>query len=253
MGHPRRRLGRLDGGYGIIEHLGAWGKGTDGTGIVGPMITYLLPLLIGYTGGRMVYGASAAASSARSRRSAHHRLPSVPMFLGAMVMGPLGGWSMKKVDALWDGKIKPGFEMLVNNFSAGILRRLSWRSSASSSLGPIVAGIIERASATPSTGSSRTDLLPLASIFIEPAKVLFLNNAINHGVLTPLGIQQAAQHGKSILFLLEANPGPGARSAAGLRDLRHGDGQGDRTRRRDHPVLRRHPRDLLPVRADEAD
>mgnify|MGYP003589320441 FL=1 len=52
-------------------------------------------------------------------------------------------------------------------------------------------------------------LLPLANIFIEPAKVLFLNNAINHGILTPLGIEQAAETGKSILFLLEANPGPG--------------------------------------------
>ncbi|MCT6868220.1 MAG: PTS mannitol transporter subunit IICBA, partial [Gilliamella apicola] len=42
-----------------------------------------------------------------------------------------------------------------------------------------------------------------------PAKILFLNNAINHGVFSPLGIQQAAEHAQSIFFLIEANPGPG--------------------------------------------
>ena len=52
-------------------------------------------------------------------------------------------------------------------------------------------------------------LLPLTSVFIEPAKVLFLNNAINHGILSPMGIQQVEEAGKSIFFLLESNPGPG--------------------------------------------
>ncbi len=52
-------------------------------------------------------------------------------------------------------------------------------------------------------------LLPVASLVIEPAKVFFLNNAINHGVLTPLGSAEAAREGSSVLFLLEANPGPG--------------------------------------------
>jgi len=51
--------------------------------------------------------------------------------------------------------------------------------------------------------------LPLTSIFIEPAKILFLNNAINHGVMTPLGAQQVLESGKSIFFMLESNPGPG--------------------------------------------
>ena len=122
-------------------------------------------------------------------------------------MGPLGGWSMKKIDALWDGKIRPGFEMLVNNFSAGI-----WGGFLAI-IGFVLAGPAVEAF---STGASKVidllvtnNLLPLTSIFIEPAKVLFLNNAINHGVLTPLGTTQALETGKSILFLLEANPGPG--------------------------------------------
>ena len=52
-------------------------------------------------------------------------------------------------------------------------------------------------------------LLPLVSIFIEPAKVLFLNNAINHGVFTPLGAIDVESAGKSIMYMLETNPGPG--------------------------------------------
>jgi PTS system mannitol-specific IIC component len=98
--------------------------------------------------------------------------------------------------------------MLVNNFSAGIA------AAALAVAGYFVfGGPIEAISTALGNGVDwliDNSLLPLASLIIEPAKVLFLNNAINHGVLTPLGIQQAAEEGKSILFLLEANPGPGA-------------------------------------------
>jgi len=52
-------------------------------------------------------------------------------------------------------------------------------------------------------------LLPLADIIIEPAKVLFLNNAINHGILGPIGVTQVEKAGRSVLFMLESNPGPG--------------------------------------------
>jgi mannitol PTS system EIICBA or EIICB component len=132
----------------------------------------------------------------------------IPMFLGAMIMGPFAGWCMKHVDKLWEGKIKPGFEMLVNNFSAGILAAIL------AVVGYFVFGPpIEALAKAAGRGVDFLvdhSLLPLASLIIEPAKVLFLNNAVNHGVLTPLGIQQAAANGKSILFLLEANPGPGA-------------------------------------------
>ncbi len=192
--------------YGFVSQLGGW-DGVHG-GIVGPMITYLLPILIGYTGGRMTYddnirgGVVGAIATMGAIAGA-----SVPMFLGAMIMGPLGGWSMKKIDAIWDGKIKPGFEMLVNNFSAGIWGMLL------AVVGFFVAGkFVEQFSA----GAENVvdflvdkNLLPLASVFVEPAKVLFLNNAINHGVFTPLGTAEAVDKGKSILFLIEANPGPG--------------------------------------------
>lgn len=196
------------GGYGFVEQLGAWGSGAEGTGIVGPMITYLLPLLIGYTGGRMMYddnlrgGVVGAIATMGAITGAD-----VPMFLGAMVMGPLGGWSMKKLDALWSHKIRPGFEMLVNNFSAGI-----WGGFLAV-MGFVVAGpFVQSFSEVASRVVDflvESNLLPLTSIFIEPAKVLFLNNAINQGILTPLGTTEAQSAGESILFLLEANPGPG--------------------------------------------
>ncbi|SDF88971.1 PTS mannitol transporter subunit IICBA [Klenkia brasiliensis] len=202
-----------DGGYGFVSQLGAWtnADGTpmhEGTGIVGPMITYLLPLLIGYTGGRMTYndnlrgGVVGAIATMGAIAGA-----SVPMFLGAMIMGPLGGWSMKKLDALWAHKIRPGFEMLVNNFSAGI-----WGGFLAV-IGFVLAGPFVQAFSTVAGNVVdflvERNLLPLTSIFIEPAKILFLNNAINQGILTPLGTNQAASAGQSILFLLEANPGPG--------------------------------------------
>ena len=199
----------IEKGWIHVPELGGYGTNAEGVanlGLVGPMIKYLLPLLIAYTGGRMVYDVRGGVVGAIGTMGVIIGA-GIPMFIGAMIMGPLGGWTMKKIDSLWDGKIRPGFEMLVNNFSAGI-----W--------GAVLAllgfyGIAPLVSAF-STGAGNVvqflvnnGLLPLTSIFIEPAKVLFLNNAINHGVLTPLGIQQSLDQGKSILFLLEANPGPG--------------------------------------------
>jgi PTS system mannitol-specific IIC component len=170
------------------------------------MIRFMLPLLIANQGGRMVYGVRGGVVAAVATMGVIMGTD-IPMFLGAMIMGPLAAWVMKHTDKLWEGKIKPGFEMLVNNFSAGIL------AAALAVFGYLVFGPpIEALSKAAGNGVDFLvdhGILPLASLIIEPAKVLFLNNAVNHGVLTPLGIQQAAENGKSILFLLEANPGPG--------------------------------------------
>ncbi|OAN39119.1 PTS mannitol transporter subunit IICBA [Mycolicibacterium iranicum] len=190
---------------GWVAQIGGWGS-YDGAGIVGPMITYLLPVLIGYTGGRMVHGNRGAVVGAIATIGVVTGAD-VPMFMGAMIMGPLGGWCMKKLDALWEGKIRPGFEMLVDNFSAGILGMIL-AIFGFFAIGPIVSAFT-RGAGNAVDFLVDNDLLPLTSILIEPAKVLFLNNAINHGVLTPLGTTQALETGKSILFLLETNPGPG--------------------------------------------
>ncbi|MFV0460313.1 MAG: PTS mannitol transporter subunit IICBA [Actinomycetales bacterium] len=175
-------------------------------GLVGPMITYLLPLLIGFTGGHNIYGHRGGVVGAIATMGIIAGT-SIPMFMGAMIMGPLGGWTMKKLDAIWSHKIPPGFEMLINNFSAGI-----WGMLLSVFgffvMSPIVTGLSNILEAGVDT-LVNNGLLPLTSILIEPGKILFLNNAINHGVLTPLGTQEALETGKSVLFLLEANPGPG--------------------------------------------
>jgi mannitol PTS system EIICBA or EIICB component len=175
--------------------------------LVGPMVTYLLPLLIGYTGGKLVHDQRGGVVGAIATMGVIVGAPDTPMFLGAMVMGPLGAYVIKKFDQMIEGKIRAGFEMLVNNFSAGILGGIL-AILAFLGVGPavdaftnlLVAGVDWLVAA---------GLLPLTSILIEPAKILFLNNAINHGVLSPIGLEQVQQGGKSILFLLEANPGPG--------------------------------------------
>ncbi|KQH87091.1 PTS mannitol transporter subunit IICBA [Vibrio furnissii] len=174
--------------------------------MVGPMITYLLPLLIGYTGGKLVGGDRGAVVGAITTMGVIVGTD-IPMFMGAMMVGPLGGWAIKKFDHYIDGKVKSGFEMLVNNFSAGIIGMLLAILSFYL-IGPFVKVL----SGTLAAGVNflvSAHLLPLTSIFVEPAKILFLNNAINHGIFSPLGIQQASETGQSIFFLIEANPGPG--------------------------------------------
>ncbi|HEL2123587.1 TPA: PTS mannitol transporter subunit IICBA [Streptococcus suis] len=174
--------------------------------IVGPMIKYLLPLLIGYTGGYNVYGQRGGVMGAILTMGVIEG-SSVPMFIGAMAVGPFGAWVLKKFDEKVQPKIRPGFEMLVNNFSAGligfVLMLVTFKivgpfvESMTGLIGDGVQAIVDM------------KLLPLANIIIEPAKVLFLNNALNHGIFTPLGTEQVLEAGKSVLFLLEANPGPG--------------------------------------------
>lgn len=172
----------------------------------GPMSKWLIPLLLGYTGGEAIYGHRGGVLGAIAT-SGVIAGSDIPMFLGAMIMGPFGGYIIKKFDAAAEDHIPTGFEMLVNNFSAGIIGAIL-AVLAFVAVGPVVltANGVLRAGVE---GIVAIGLLPLASIIIEPAKVLFLNNAINHGVLSPLGIQQAEEFGKSMFFLLEANPGPG--------------------------------------------
>ena len=192
-------------GWFPVAALGGFGE-YEGKGIVGPMITYLLPLLIGYTGGKLAGGDRGAVVGAITTMGVIVG-SDIPMFLGAMIVGPLGGWAIKTFDRAVDGKIKSGFEMLVNNFSAGIIGMIL-ALLAFFAIGPAVKGLSGLLAAGVDV-LIKHGLLPLTSVFVEPAKVLFLNNAINHGIFSPLGVQQVEQYGKSIFFLIEANPGPG--------------------------------------------
>ena len=174
--------------------------------LVGPMITYLLPLLIGYTGGKMVHGVRGGVVGAAATMGVVVGA-GIPMFLGGMIMGPLGGWLIKKIDQFLEEKIPVGFEMLINNFSAGILAVILILLGMTI-IAPVVTAVSDAAGAVVDFLVKAT-LLPLAAIIIEPAKVLFLNNALNHGVLAPLGVAAAKDTGKAIHFLLETDPGPG--------------------------------------------
>lgn len=174
--------------------------------MITPMSTYLLPLLIAYTGGKVVGDHRGGVIGAIATMGVIVG-SDIPMFIGAMIMGPLSAWILKKFDKLIEGKIKAGFEMLVNNFSLGIIGAIL-ACLAMYLIAPVVTGL----NSVMEMGVGffvDHGLLPLASIFIEPAKVLFLNNAINHGILSPMGIQQVNEVGKSVFLLLESNPGPG--------------------------------------------
>jgi PTS system mannitol-specific IIC component len=170
------------------------------------MITYLLPILIGYTGGRAIHGQRGAVVGAIATTGVVVG-STVPMFLGAMIAGPLAAYVLKQFDRLIEDRVRTGFEMLVDNFSLGIVGG-AFALLGVWGIGPVVNHVTTWAGNGVQSLVNH-HLLPLASVVIEPAKVLFLNNAINHGVLDPLGIQQAHDTGKSILFLLETNPGPG--------------------------------------------
>ncbi|SHO51809.1 PTS mannitol transporter subunit IICB [Anaerocolumna xylanovorans] len=195
--------------WGLITALfipTGWAPNEKLAELVGPMSTYLLPLLIAYTGGKNVAGVRGGVMGAIATMGVIVGAD-VPMFLGAMIMGPLAGYIIKKFDKLIEGKVIAGFEMLVNNFSIGILGGIL-ALIGFLGISPVVAGLNTFMEAGVGFFVNH-GILPLVSLFIEPAKILFLNNAVNHGILSPMGMQQASETGKSIFFLLEANPGPG--------------------------------------------
>ena len=193
--------------------LGKWGPSATIAQMVDPMLKYLLPILIAYTGGKMVGGQKGAVAGALAALGAIASYPQGAMFIGAMICGPLGGWCIKRFDKAMEGHIPAGFEMVVNNFSVGIIGGILAVLSIFV-IGPACVQL------TAILGSGvdflvNNGLLPLTAVLVEPAKVLFLNNAINHGVFTPIGTEQvealraAGEVGKSILYMIESNPGPG--------------------------------------------
>ena len=173
----------------------------------GPMLNYLLPVLIAFQGGKLIGGDRGGVMGAIATIGVIVGAPDYPMLMGAMVMGPLAGFVIKKFDQAMDGRMPAGFEMLINNFSIGIFGMLL-AIVGYYAIGPFMSAVLVVLKGGVQVLVNH-NLLPLAAIFIEPAKVLFLNNAINHGIFTPIGIEQAAEAGMSIMYMLEANPGPG--------------------------------------------
>lgn len=224
MGHSKRARIQAMGGFLtsiVIPNIGAfiawgfltalfiptgWMPNAHFSELVGPIIVYLLPILLGYTGGKLVGGQRGAVLGSIGTIGLIVG-SDIPMFLGAMIIGPLGGYIVKKFDELIEGKMPTGFEMIINNFSLGFmglgLSLLSYQF-----IGPLIetanGGVTTAIEALVATG-----YLPLLSIINEPAKVLFLNNVIDQGIYYPLGMQDALTAGKSIYFMVASNPGPG--------------------------------------------
>ena len=195
--------------WGLITALfipGGWWPNEHLATLVSPMLKYLLPTLIAFTAGKNVGGYRGGVAGAVAAMGVIIGTDT-PMFLGAMLMGPLAGWCVKRFDKLVEGKVGAGFEMLVDNFSLGIIAMLL------AIAGYLLIGhVVEWLTNLLSSGVNwmlAHKMNPLLAVLVDPAKVLFLNNAVNHGIMTPLGIQQAAEMGQSMLFLVDPNPGPG--------------------------------------------
>ena len=185
---------------------GGWWPNEHIAKMVAPMLKYLLPTLIAFTAGKNVGGYRGGVAGAVAAMGVIIGTDT-PMFLGAMLMGPLAGWCVKRFDKLVEGKVGAGFEMLVDNFSLGIIAMLL-AIAGYLVIGNVVSWITDALSNGVNWMLSHK-MNPLLALLVDPAKVLFLNNAVNHGIMTPLGIQQAAEMGQSMLFLVDPNPGPG--------------------------------------------
>ena len=174
--------------------------------LIDPLKNYLLPLLVGYTGGKVTGGARGGIVAAIATIGVICGA-NIPMILGAIIIGPVSGYLIKKLDIKLKDKIPYGFEMLVNNFS------LAFMGIILAIIGLVIIGpsiiIVDKIMNKGVYFIIRNGLLPLLAIFIEPIKVLFLNNVMNHGIINIIAMDQITEYGKSILYLLEANPGPG--------------------------------------------
>ena len=167
--------------------------------LVSPTLTYLIPILFGYTGGYAVYGRRGAVAGTIATIGVVIGAD-VAMMIGGMIMGPLGAWLIKQVDKALDGHVKPGLEMLVDNFSMGILGALMMIVGFMV-VTPIFSGITHVLTIGVNFLITH-NILPFAPIFVVPGQVLFLNNAINHGIFTPLAIEQAAHTGSKPITIL---------------------------------------------------
>ena len=195
--------------WGLITAIaapGGWLPNARLAALIAPMLLTLLPILIGFSGGRLVYGMRGGVVGAVATMGGI-AASTIPMFIGAMVLGPIGGWAIREIDRRVTSRVPASLQMLASNFSAGICGALL-AVTALVVVGPMVQSAT-RALGAAAHSLTSAGLLPLVALVIEPAKVLFLNNAINHGVLAPLGAAQAHAEGHSLFFLLETNPGPG--------------------------------------------
>lgn len=195
--------------FGLITAIfidSGWAPNKNIAKLISPLLNYLLPILIGYSGGGLVHGKRGAVAGAIGTFGIVVGAD-IPMFLGAMLIGPFSGFVIKKFDNLVKDKIPNGFEMIVDNFSLGILGGIICVLSFLF-IEPVVVSVTN-VMANGIEFLMNKGFLPLVSVLIEPGRVLFLNNAIDHGIMAPLGLTQVAKVGYSPLFMIIGNPGIG--------------------------------------------
>ncbi len=195
--------------WGFLSALfseGGWFPNKEFARMITPFIKYILPSAIAYQGGNLIYdkrGGSIAVIACMGAICSGDKT----MLFEAMCIGPCAAKILKS----WDEKIKKwtpvGFEMLVNNASIALLGICL--ALINYVLVSLVMNTIFVFAYQAVLFLIHHHFLPFLAFVIEPCKVLFLNNALNHGVFTPLGMEQVKQSGQSILYLIESNPGPG--------------------------------------------
>ncbi len=174
--------------------------------IAGMIYQVLIPVMIGYAAGKKsgddIGGVAGALASIGFVAG-----DSISAIMGVMIIAPAAGYIAAMAYRIIREKAWPGFEMLVKNVVIAIIGTMA-ALFAYFIVTPILAvgthGLNQFVDIL-----IRNQMLPFIGLFIEPAKVFFLNNGLNHGILIPLGMEQLQQTGQSVLFLLETNPGPG--------------------------------------------
>jgi PTS system mannitol-specific IIC component len=176
--------------------------------IVDFIVLYFIPIQFANTGGKMIGGqrGGVIASFVMVGLVAGNTT-SYSMILPSMCVGPIIGYLIKKTDQWLERRTPPGYELLIYNGAAGLVGTLT-AVVCYLYVGPLFARTMQMIYQE-ALLLAQSQLLPLISVIIEPSKLFFFNNVINHGILEPLGIQETKVNHKSIFFLLESNPGPG--------------------------------------------
>ncbi|WP_054972711.1 PTS sugar transporter subunit IIA [Paenibacillus sp. A3] len=199
-------------GLGLIRVLfgeRGWFPVPEVQDILNPILKYFLPLLFAYTGGRMIgsHRGGVIASFVMIGMIAGN--PSdYSMLMPAMLVGPLTGWIIARTDRWLVDRIPVGLELLCYNVAAGLIGVVLCLFCYAEVAHWFVLGMQGIHGAAKLMLES--NYLPWVALAVEPGKVMFLNNVMNHGIFEPLGIQQTKEFGQSVFFLLETNPGPGA-------------------------------------------
>lgn len=173
---------------------------------IDPLYTYVIPLLLAFTGGKITGGHRGGLVASLAVLGLIQS-SDIPMIIGAIFFSPPIGSVFSKLEKAVKGYFPIGSELLLTNIIDAMVSILLLFLMCFI-IGPILNNgilLLNRGLIT----FIQSDWLPFVSFVIEPAKVLFLNNISNHGIVGPLGVQQTKELGKSIFFLLEANPGPG--------------------------------------------